>query len=212
MVAHHVSVMGVQAGAARRAVAVDPTKAEAPLQDIEASSREAVAELHRLLGFLRRADELDHDGLDPDALVPTPGLARLGELRRQVAAAGLAVRLTITGDEHPLPPSVDLNAYRILQEALTNCLKYAGVDMAEVTIDYGDDHLGLAVRDRGRGPGAGPPTTGGAGLLGMAERVALLGGTLHHGARDGGGFEVQATLPYAGQVSAAPPATTGAPS
>ncbi len=210
VVAHHVSVMGVQAGAARRAVAVDPTKAEAPLQDIEASSREAVAELHRLLGFLRREDELDHDSLDPDALLPTPGLARLDDLRRQLAAAGLAIRLTVSGDEQPLPPSVDLNAYRILQEALTNCLKYAGVDVAEVTIDYGTDHLGLAVRDRGRGPAPATPATGGAGLLGMAERVALLGGTLHHGARDGGGFAVEATLPYAGQVSAAPPATSGA--
>ena len=209
VVAHHVSVMGVQAGAARRAVAVDPSKAEAPLEDIEASSREAVAELHRLLGFLRRSDELDPDGLSPDALDPHPGLGRLDDLRRQLAAAGLAVRLTQTGDERPLPPSVDLNAYRILQEALTNCLKYAGVDLAEVEIAYAEDHLRVAVRDRGRGPAPSMPVEGGAGLLGMAERVALLGGDLHHGARDGGGYEVQATLPYAGEVAAAPPATTG---
>lgn len=212
VVAHHVSVMGVQAGAARRAVATDPAMAEGPLRDIEASSREAVSELHRLLGFLRRADELDPDGVSPGALTPHPGLDRLGDLRRQLAAAGLALRLTVTGTERPLPPSVDLNAYRILQEALTNCLKYAGVDQAEVELRYDEDQLVLTVGDRGRGPGAastaGAGVTG-VGLLGMAERVALLGGRLRHGARTGGGFEVQAELPYAGVVSAAPAATTG---
>lgn len=211
VVAHHVSVMGVQAGAARRAVSADPTMAERPLRDIEESSREAVAELHRLLGFLRRADELDPDGVSPGALTPHPGLGRLPDLRHQLAAAGLALRLRITGEERPLPPSVDLNAYRILQEALTNCLKYAGVDRAEVELSYDDDRLHLTVGDRGRGPGpirgGHGSVAGGVGLLGMAERVALLGGRLHHGAREGGGFEVVAELPYAGEVSAAPSAT-----
>ena len=208
VVAHHVSVMGVQAGAARRAVATDPTMAEGPLRDIEASSREAVSELHRLLGFLRRADELDPDGVSPGALTPHPGLDRLDDLRRQLAAAGLALRLTVVGTERPLPPSVDLSAYRILQEALTNCLKYAGVDQAEVEIRYDDDQLVLNVRDRGRGPDGNPQNgkAAGVGLLGMAERVALLGGRLRHGARPGGGFEVEAELPYAGEVSAAPAA------
>ncbi len=209
VVAHHVSVMGVQAGAARRAVATDPPMAEGPLRDIEASSREAVAELHRLLGFLRRADERDPDGLTPGALAPQPGLDRLDDLRRQLAAAGLALRLTVTGDERALPPSVDLSAYRILQEALTNCLKYAGVDHAEVELDYDDDRLRLTVGDRGRGPAATDRAgVSGVGLLGMAERVALLGGRLHHGARAGGGFEVVAELPYAGEVSAAPAAVS----
>ncbi len=209
VVAHHVSVMGVQAGAARRVVSVNPDAAEQPLRAIEASSREAVTELHRLLGFLRRVDEPDPDGVDADALMPAPGLARLPDLRAQLAAAGLALRLSIEGDERPLPPSVNLNAYRILQEALTNCLKYAGVDVAEVGIVYGTDSLVLTVRDRGRGrpdgDGGQPATSsGGAGLIGMAERVALLGGSLQHGNRNGGGFEVVATLPYAGAVEAAP--------
>ncbi len=205
VVAHHVSVMGVQAGAARRVVRADPERVEAPLLAIEAASREAVHELHRLLGFLRRVDDVDPDGLAPAALAPRPSLDRLPELRRQLAAAGLALRLQVTGDERPLPPSVDLNAYRILQEALTNCLKYAGVDLAEVELAYADDRLHIAVRDRGRGPGPGPARpAGGAGLLGMAERVALLGGTLRHGARSGGGFEVEAALPFDGVVAAAP--------
>lgn len=207
VVAHHVSVMGVQAGAARRALANDAQRAEEPLRDIEDSSREAVAELHRLLGFLRRADEVDVDSLSPDALAPTPSLDRLDGLRRQLAAAGLAVRLEILGKTRPLPPSVDLNAYRIIQEALTNCLKYAGVDVADVNITYGDDALNITVADRGRGVDADSSTTGGAGLPGMAERVALLGGSVHHGPRDGGGFVVEATLPYAGEVSAAPATT-----
>ena len=88
-------------------------------------------------------------------------------------------------------------------------MKYAGVDVADVEVEYTADHLRVAVRDRGRGPGQSTPTQGGAGLLGMAERVALVGGRLHHGARAGGGFEVEATLPYAGEVAAAPPATIG---
>jgi signal transduction histidine kinase len=208
VVAHHVSVMGVQAGAARRVVRAEPERAEAPLRAIESASREAVHELHRLLGFLRRVDDIDPDSLAPAALTPRPGLERLPDLRRQLASAGLALRFEVSGDERPLPPSVDLSAYRILQEALTNCLKYAGVDVADVELDYGDDHLRVAVRDRGRGPVAVPLRNGGgAGLLGMAERVALLGGTLRHGARPGGGFEVEAELPFDGVVTAAPSAT-----
>ena len=198
---------------------MDPESAEQPLRAIETSSREAVTELHRLLGFLRRADEPDPNLASGEALMPAPGLARLVDLRSQLADAGLAMRLTITGEERPLPPSVDLNAYRILQEALTNCLKYAGVDVAEVGIDYRADALCVSVRDRGRGLppavagssdggnlGTEAPSVkvGGAGLVGMAERVALLGGSLRHGARDGGGFEVVAELPYAGLVEAAP--------
>ena len=206
VVAHHVSVMGVQAGAARRALGTDPDRAAAPLRMIETSSREAVAELHRLLGFLRRVDDVDPDGIAGGALDPQPGLARLDDLRAQLASAGLALRLTVTGTPPPLSPAVDLSAYRILQEALTNCLKYAGVDQAEVEIEYRPDLLRVAVRDRGRGPTLTSATRAGAGLLGMAERAALLGGTVRHGARPGGGFQVEAELPYHGAVAAAPSA------
>jgi signal transduction histidine kinase len=201
-------VMGVQAGAARRALASDPERAAAPLRMIETSSREAVAELHRLLGFLRRVDDVDPDGLAGGALDPQPGLARLDDLRAQLASAGLALRLTLTGTPTPLAPAVDLSAYRILQEALTNCLKYAGVDQAEVEIEYCPDLLRIAVRDRGRGPtpAATSVPRSGAGLVGMAERAALLGGTARHGARPGGGFQVEAELPYHGVVAAAPSA------
>ncbi len=211
VVAHHVSVMGVQAGAARRAVKASPEKAETPLRAIEDSSREAVQELHRLLGFLRRVDDVDPDGLSPDALTPLPSLKRLPALRRQLADAGLAIRLTVSGEERALPPSVDLNAFRILQEALTNCLKYAGVDQADVDITYEPGQLVVAVRDRGRGPSSAASISvgSGAGLPGMAERVALLGGSLHHGARPGGGFEVVANLPFDGEVTAAPSTMPG---
>lgn len=208
VVAHHVSVMGLQAGVARQLSKSSAADIGEPLLAIEESSRQAVTELHRLLGFLRRADETDPDGLSTDALTPIPGLHRLPDLRSQLAGAGLALHLEITGEERPLPPSVDLNAYRILQEALTNCLKYAGVDKADVLIDYGINELSLAVLDRGRGPNAEPSEiSSGSGLQGMAERVALLSGTLHHGPRAGGGFEVHATLPYEGISSAAPSAT-----
>ncbi len=208
VVAHHVSVMGLQAGVARQLSKSDSADIGEPLLAIEESSRQAVTELHRLLGFLRRVDETDPDGLSADALTPIPGLHRLPDLRSQLAGAGLALHLEITGEERDLPPSVDLNAYRILQEALTNCLKYAGVDSADVLIDYGTEQLSLAILDRGRGPNAEPSMiSSGSGLPGMAERVALLGGTLHHGPRTGGGFEVRATLPYEGHSSAAPSAT-----
>ncbi len=207
VVAHHVSVMGLQAGAARR-IAGSTSEAEAieaPLRAIESASREAVNELHRLLGFLRRVDEVDPDGTSAEALAPAPGLDRLEALLETVADAGLAVRLDISG-RRPVPSSIDVNAYRIVQEALTNCLKYAGVDVADVVLRYGNDALDIEVLDRGRGP-ANPPdsaTDSGRGLVGMAERVALVGGSVHAGARDGGGFEVRARLPYNAAATSAP--------
>ncbi len=207
IVAHHVSVMGLQAGAARRIVDHDPAAATEPLLAIEESSREAVAELHRLLGFLRRADEVDPDGVGPDALDPTPGLERLPELCRQLEAAGLRVDLTATGTVRDLPPSADLSAFRIIQEGVTNSLKYANVDSVEVDLDYGADSLTVVVRDRGRGAAAATTDAGsGQGLRGMAERVALLGGSLRHGPRTGGGFEITAELPWHGRVDPAPAA------
>ena len=207
VVAHHVSVMGLQAGAARRIAGSTPEAAsiEAPLLAIESSSREAVTELHRLLGFLRRVDDVDPDGTSAEALAPAPGLDRLDALLETVADAGLAVRLEVVS-RRPVPSSVDVNGYRIIQEALTNCLKYSGVDVAELSLAYGDDALSIDVLDRGRGPsdrGAEEPAQG-RGLVGMAERVALVGGSVVAGPREGGGFEVRARLPYKAAATSAP--------
>ena len=194
VVAHHVSVMGVQAGAARRVLSARPERAEEALSSIEASSRQAVGELHRLLGFLRQEG-------DADELAPLPTMRQLGELTAQTReVAGLPVRLSVEGEERPLPPSVDLSAYRIVQEALTNAVKHAGPATATVTVRYGPSALDVEVADDGRGPGFAAPANGGTGhgLVGMRERVALHGGRLTTGRRPGGGFVVRARFPLDG--------------
>jgi len=201
VVAHHVSLMGVQAGAARRVLGRRPEKAEEVLSAIEASSREAVREMHRLLGFLRQCQDPDqHLDRDGNPLAPQPGLRQLDALVGQMRAAGLPVALTVEGQERPLPPSVDLSAYRIVQEALTNTLKHAGPATATVTVRYGDRDLAIEIADDG---GATPPvagsTVGGNGLVGMRERVGLLGGRLQVGSRPGAGFAVRAELPLDGK-------------
>ncbi len=226
VVAHHVSVMGVQAGAARRVLANNPDGATQALATIEDSSREAVRELQQLLTFLRREPAAEpgaeprtgtaSDVIDarPDAggdgvHDPLPGLGRLDELRAQVAAAGLAVRFRLEGEPRRLGPSLDLSAFRIVQEALTNVRKHAGAEEADVTVRYGPDHLTLVIADRGRGvaelvPAGAPasPPIGGNGLRGIRERVALHGGVVSAGARPGGGFLVEAELPYEGAAVA----------
>jgi signal transduction histidine kinase len=186
VVAHHVSLMGVQAGAARRVLPRDPARAEEMLNAIEATSREAVTELQRLLGFLRR------DG--DDSLAPQPSLQHLHGLLTQMQEAGLPVALNLEGDARPLPPGVDLSAYRIVQEALTNTLKHAGPARAVVTLRYDTRALDIEVSDDGADPPNGSPQ-GGNGMLGMRERVALLGGWLQAGPQPGAGFRVRAHLP-----------------
>jgi signal transduction histidine kinase len=185
VVAHHVSVMGVQAGAARRVMDRHPDKAAEALSSIEASSRQAVLELHRLLGFLRRAGETDE-------LAPQPSLAQLGDL---VAAEDL----TIEGDSRPLSPTLEVCAYRIVQEALTNARKHAGEAKATVRVRYGPATLEVEVLDDGPvaadRSGAGE---GGLGLIGMRERASLHGGHLRAGPRPEGGFAVYATFPLNG--------------
>ncbi|MGH1504271.1 MAG: sensor histidine kinase [Acidimicrobiales bacterium] len=207
VVAHHVSVMGVQAGAARRVLANNPEGATAALTTIEDSSREAVRELQQLLTFLRGDRSADPDvptgpperGAGHD---PLPGLDRLGELRAQVAAAGLAVRYREEGDARRLSPSLDLSAFRIVQEALTNVRKHGATEEADVTVRYGEDTLTLVIADRGAGSGAGTNDGagshdgGGNGLRGIRERVALHEGVVSAGPRPGGGFVVEAELPY----------------
>ncbi len=189
VVAHHVSVMGVQAGAARRVLDRRPEAAAEALATIEDSSRRAVDDLHRLLGFLRSGD----DPTDPDGLAPQPGLDRIGELVDAAAVAGLPVTVTVEGSPRRLPASVDLSAFRLVQEALTNTRKHATADHASVVIRYLPELLEVEVVDDGRGPGTGQGT--GNGLLGMRERVALHGGTLEAGARHQGGFRILARLP-----------------
>jgi signal transduction histidine kinase len=186
VVAHHVSLMGVQAGAARRVLPRDPAKAEEMLNAIEGTSREAVTELQRLLGFLRRDDD--------NSLAPQPSLQHLDALLTQMQEAGLPVALNLEGNARPLPPGVDLSAYRIVQEALTNTLKHAGPACAVVTLRYGQQALDIDVSDDGVASANVSPK-GGNGMLGMRERVALLGGWLQAGPQPEAGFRVRAHLP-----------------
>ena len=194
VVAHHVSVMGVQAGAARRVMERQPDKAAEALSSIEASSRQAVVELHRLLGFLRRAGEADE-------LAPQPGLAQLDDLVAQAARGELTVDLSIEGDPRPLSPTLEVSAYRVIQEALTNTRKHSAGATATVRVCYGPSTLEVEVLDDGAGRRRRPPgSDGGHGLIGMRERATLHGGHLRAGPRPEGGFAVHATFPLNGAV------------
>ena len=194
VVAHHVSVMGVQAGAARRVMSKDPQQASEALSAIESSSRQAVGEMQRLIGFLRQ------DG-DVDALAPQPGLDQLERLIDEATTQQLAITLSRVGEVAELPSAVDLSAYRIVQEALTNVRKHARATRASVSVNYGADALEIEVLDNGItrpvSASASPDVRGAAtnGLRGMQERAALLGGTVRAGAVPGGGFRVSAHLP-----------------
>ena len=192
VVAHNVSVMVVQAGGARRTIDRDPARAAAAMEAIEATGRLALTEMRRLLGVLRTDDEAT------DARAPQPGVARLDDLVKHVRSAGLPVQVVVQGSPVELAAGVDLSAYRIVQEALTNALKHAGPASAEVRLRYSEADLQVSVRDNGRGSAAAL-TQGsegaGHGLAGMRERVSLFGGVLHAGPRRGGGYEVVATLP-----------------
>jgi signal transduction histidine kinase len=190
VVAHNVSMMVVQAGAERRVLDGANGSTREVLQTIEEIGRGALTEMRRLVGILR------HDADDP--LAPQPGLDDVATLVTQVREAGLPVELTIEGERRDLPVGIELSAYRIVQEALTNALKHAGDARAEVSIRYGADALELEVLDDGDGRGgAASPTGGGHGLVGMRERVALYGGRFDASRRPGGGFAVRAKLPIA---------------
>jgi len=188
VIAHHVSMMVVQAEAGPVVVERDPGMAAQAFDSISAIGRQALGEMRRLLGVLRSDD--DRSG---PSLGPQPGLDQLPVLVEQVRQAGLEARLEIQGEPRPLPPGMDLSAYRIVQEALTNAVRHAGPGTARVLIRYGDDDLRLEVRDDGLG---GRPGNGaGHGLIGMRERVNLFGGELDAGPRPDGGFAVAARLP-----------------
>ena len=188
VVAHHMSVMVVQAGAARAVGESDPAAASAALRQIETSGRTGLAEMRRLLGILKAEG-------DGDGRAPQPGLADLGELLDSMRATGLAVEAVVAGSTRPLPPGVDLSAYRIVQEALTNALRHAGGASARVLVRYEPAALELEIADDGLGPPDGPSTQG-QGLIGMRERAQLFGGAFEAGPRPGGGFLVRARLPF----------------
>jgi signal transduction histidine kinase len=186
IVAHGISVMVVQARGGRRMLTVDPDEAREAFDAIESTGRQALDELRRLLGMLRRLDE-------QPTLTPQPSLDRLGELIDQVQEAGLPVRVAVEGQAIELPPGVDLSAYRIVQEALTNTLKHAGPATAQVVVRYHPADLELEISDDGHR--AASADGAGQGLIGMRERVALYGGELHSGHRSEGGYLVRARLP-----------------
>jgi signal transduction histidine kinase len=195
VVAHHVSVMTVQAGAARRILHRDPESVQDALSTIEQMGRTALGEMRRLVGVLRTEAEPARSELSPQ-----PGVHDVSGLVEQLRETGLQVQLWIEGESRSLSPGVDLAAFRLVQEALTNTLKHAGPQArAWVRIQYADRQLEVEIEDDGRGLVAGlarPAGNGnGHGLMGMRERVALYGGDLRIGPRSGGGFEVRARFP-----------------
>jgi signal transduction histidine kinase len=186
VIAHSVSVMTVQTGAVRRLLREDQEKEREALETVESTGRQALTEMRRLVGLLRE------QGTMPE-FSPQPGMATIDSLLDGVRAAGLPVELEVAGSPQELPPGVDLAAYRVVQEALTNALKYAGPAQAWVGVSWGDDELELMIANDGRSDNDG--TGGGQGLDGMRERVSLYGGEIASGPREGGGYVVRARLP-----------------
>jgi signal transduction histidine kinase len=184
IIAHHLSVVVLHAAGAQAAGRADP----ATLQEIEHSGRQALTETRRLLGVLREPD-------GETGRAPQPGISELPALADRLRAAGLEVSLSIDGDHTALSPGVNVSAYRIVQEALTNALKHAGPARAEVTVSCAEGAVTIEVTDDGPGNPAPPALTGGQGLAGMRARVAVFGGDLRAGPRPGGGFTVCARLP-----------------
>jgi signal transduction histidine kinase len=218
VVAHHLSVVSIQAGLARYVLESDPVTAGEALGTVLDTSGEALEELRRLLSVLRTGPQRSEDA--SEAYHPAPGLGQLGELVGRIRAAGVPVEVRVTGTYRPLPPGVDLCAYRVLQECLTNVLKHAAGASAIVSLHYGAGALTARVTDDGRGlpaaahparvgpprpapaPGSGSQGSGrpepgrqGLGLAGMHERVKLYGGVVTTGPRPGGGWRVTLTLP-----------------
>ncbi len=188
IVAHAVSVMVLQVGAVRHQLPDTMAEDRAALRSVEQAGRGALAEMRRLLSVMRR----DGDGVE---LAPQPGLDGLDSLIKEIGRAGLPVELHLDGERFPLPPGIDLSAYRIVQEGLTNALKHARASHAEVTVRYRPDEVGIEVRDDGTG--ATPSDGYGHGLIGIRERVRLYGGEMTAGRTNGGGFTLSTRLPLA---------------
>jgi signal transduction histidine kinase len=193
VVAHHVSVMGIQASACRRALDKDPARARTALTAIEEGARTAVDELRRMLGALRATS-----AAATEAVVPNAGIERLEEITDRAREAGLTVRYAVYGDPVPLPESLSQAVYRIVQEAVTNTLKHAHARVLDVRVRYLSGELELDVTDDGRG---GAPSSGGMGLVGMRERVAVHDGALENGPHPDGGYRVRARFPYPAGVT-----------
>jgi signal transduction histidine kinase len=188
VVAHTISVVAIQADAAEAALDADPARARAPLQTIRRSAAEALTEMRRLLAVLRANEP-------PGELAPSPGLDRLPALIDRARAAGVDVALEVTGAARPIPASLDLSAYRIVQEALTNVGKHAAGAPASIALDWGQDALAIEIRNPGTNLERADTNGSGHGLIGMRERVRMLGGEFNAGPA-GGGFVVSALLPY----------------
>jgi signal transduction histidine kinase len=186
VLAHDISLINVQAGVALHLMEEQPEQARTALTAIKAASKDALGELRSVLEVLRQVDE-------GPPRSPTAGLEDLDRLVSGATAAGIDVRVVTEGAPRPLPPSVDLAAFRIVQEALTNVTRHAGRATATVSLTYGDDGLTVDVEDDGHGPTNG--IAGGNGIRGMRERAAALGGRLDAGPKPGGGFRVTASLP-----------------
>lgn len=207
MVAHSIGIIAIQAGAGSRTS--QPEQARQALATIEAASRETLAGLRRMLVALRRGDVTSELAGDRAALQPAPGLADLDQLAESTAGAGVRVEVERHGQRGPLPPDIDMSAFRIIQEALTNVVRHAGTGRCRVSIDQRDQELLIEITDEGQGraaPGAG------FGIAGMRERVELLHGQFTAGPRPGAGFRVAARLPLPASAAgpAAPPASAGA--
>ncbi len=197
VVAHRVSLMTVQAGAAKAVAARDPEAARQAMGAVEEAGRQALEELRHLLGVLRPE-------VEPDGLGPQPGITDLPRLAAEVREAGLDLTVTMDGIRGPLPARVELSAYRIVQEALTNVIKHGGPGARTEVRLHGDaGGITVEVLDDGGGPAApgGDEHAGGHGIVGMRERARLLGGTLDAGPCEGGGFRVVARLPVAGEAA-----------
>ena len=190
VVGHSVSVMTVQASGVRRLLLPEQEREREALLVVEQAGREALAEMRRLVGVLRRPEEAP-------ALAPQPSLQHLERLVEQAREAGLPVEVQVEGEATELPAGVDLTAYRLVQEALTNTMKHAQATRAEVVVRYRDDAVELQVTDDGRGSSDGSSESGGHGLVGMRERVTVYGGELEAGPVPEGGYRLRARLPRA---------------
>jgi signal transduction histidine kinase len=197
VVGHSVSMMVVQAGGARRILERDPARAIAAAELIEQTGREALAEMRSLLGVLHADDQGGPE------YAPQPSLRELEALVERARAAGVPVDLTVDGAQRELPAGLDLAAYRVVQEALTNVVKHGGRAPTEVRVHYRADAVEVRIADRGDGAVELRLDGGGHGLVGMTERVRMYGGKLHAGRRPGGGFEVHAVLPLEDEPGAA---------